>query len=158
GSAPAASPTAATTFSDFFTTLKAAADSGSTGGNKDDDAIGFEISRCLREDQPPEVAGTANARSFRIQCQARVRAGGAKLYDSIKKALPADVRDARTKQLEGGLGFGDTVSAGVFFNLVGKEWGRVPQFATSALYDEIWQAAHFQTKASSQAAQVVTSV
>ena len=138
GAALATGSDAATSFSDFFTTLKAALDSGSTE-HGDDESIGFEISRCLRDEVPPgavrENPDPAHA-ATKLQCQIRVRAGGAKLYEPIKQALPADVREERTKALEDGLDFGDPLTAGAFFNLAGPSWGRVPQFATEEMFDE----------------------
>ena len=156
GAALATGSDAATSFSDFFTTLKAALDSGSTE-HGDDESVGFEISRCLREEVPtsavredahPDQAGT------KLQCQLRVRVGGASLYDPIKQALAADVRDQRTKALESGLEFGDAITAGVFFNLAGPSWGRVPQFATEQMFNDIWEVA--QAKVATRHADAVT--
>jgi len=140
GAAPAVSPESASSFNDFFSTLKAAADSGSTDGD-DDQAIGFELSRCARgEFVPPESSAEKpqDAIHARIQCQVRVRAGGAELYDPVKQALPADTRDARSKALEDSLDFGDNLTVGVFFNIVGTNWGRVPNFASEPLFADIW--------------------
>jgi hypothetical protein len=141
GSAPAATPQGANSFSDFFNTLKAAADSGSTDNKQNDEAIGFEMSHCLRDSFTPAIGS-----SYRLQCQARVRAGGARLYEPIKKALPDSVRDARSKELESGLSFGDTVSAGVFFNLAGDRVGRVPPFGAHGLFEDIWKVVDSDTE------------
>jgi hypothetical protein len=140
----ASTPETATSFSDFFTLLKASADSGSTGGT-DDEALNFELSRCLRE--APRLAGTAGEEpappdldpSTRLQCQVRLRVGDANLYEPVKNALPETVREARSKELESGLELGDTLTAGVFLNLVGDDWGRVPRFATEPLFADIWK-------------------
>jgi hypothetical protein len=140
----ASTPETATSFSDFFTLLKASADSGSTGGT-DDEALNFELSRCLRE--APRLAGKAGEEptppdldpSTRLQCQVRLRVGDANLYQPVKNALPDSVREARSKELESGLELGDTLTAGVFLNLVGDDWGRVPRFATEPLFADIWK-------------------
>jgi hypothetical protein len=70
-----------------------------------------------------------------------VRAGDAKLYEPVKQTLAEGVRDQRTKALESGLDFGDVITAGAFFNLAGPSWGRVPQFATEQMFNDIWDVA-----------------
>ncbi len=135
-------PETATSFSDFFTLLKASMDSGATGG-KDDEALNFELSRCLRGTAPASAEGESPTPpdldpSTRLQCQVRLRVGGANLYEPLKNALPENVRDARSKELESGLELGDALTAGFFLNLVGDNWGRVPRFATEPLFADIW--------------------
>lgn len=129
GSAPGTSPLAANSFTDFFSTLKAALDSGSSESDADDEAVGFELSRCARGEQP--ING--------IQCQVRLRLGGAELYEPVKAALPAATREARAKELASELDLGDSLVVGLFFNLAGLSYGRVPRFADEPLYDGIWQ-------------------
>jgi hypothetical protein len=130
GDSPAASPLSASSFNDFFSTLKAGLDSGSSDSDQDDGAVGFELSRCARDEQP--VAG--------VQCQVRLRAGGAQLYEPIKNALPDATRDTRAKELEDGLDFGDRIAVGGFVNLVSNRWGRVPRFGDDPIYEEFWTA------------------
>jgi hypothetical protein len=136
------SPETATSFSDFFTLLKAAADSGSTD-DKEDEALAFELSRCMRDVPGPygesdtPVPPDSHSDS-RLQCQLRLRVGSAQLYEPVRNALAEGVREARSKELENGLKLGDMLTAGVFFNIVGDHWGRVPRFATEPLFADIW--------------------
>jgi len=124
GMAQAVGSDLAASFSDFFSAFKAAADSAPGGDEEDDGAIGFELGRC---------PGPKSEKA-KFQCQARLRLGGAKLYEPLKLALPEDTRDERAAELEKGLDVGDSMSAGVFFNLVGQKYGRVPRFDTEPLF------------------------
>ena len=141
GEARAASPDVASTFNDFFTTLKVAASQSSEDDSNE--ALGFELSRCMRE--RIEVS--------RLQCQARLRVGGAEIYEPLRQALS----EARAAELENGLERSDSITFGVFLNLVGQRWGRVPRFGDEPLFDAIWTSVTEGTAASTAAANAATN-
>ena len=127
GMAQAVDTGSASTFADFFSTFKAAADLGPGGEEDDDEAIGFEFSHCLR-------ARTADSK---FQCQGRLRVGGASLYEPLKQALPEATRDERAAELEKDLALGDSLTFGIFFNVVNDRFGRVPRFGTEKLFTDL---------------------
>lgn len=141
GVAPSAGADSAATFADFFTTLKAAADQTSADGETE--ALGFEFSRCLREriEESP------------LQCQVRIRLGGAELYEPLRQALP----EARADEIEGSIERNDSITAGIFLNLIGQNWGRVPRFGDEPLFDAIWTSVAAGTASSTEAANAATT-
>jgi hypothetical protein len=125
GMAQAVGSDLAASFSDFFSSFKAAADTAPGSDAGGDGAIAFELGHC---------PGSTSAKA-KLQCQARLRLGGATLYEPLKLALPEDTREERTAELEKGLEVGDSITTGVFFNLVGQKFGRVPRFDSEPLFD-----------------------
>jgi hypothetical protein len=147
GTAQAIDSGNASTFNDFFSTFKAAADAATGESADSDNALGFEFSHCLRQQTEESV----------LQCQGRVRIGGATLYEPLKQALPVATRDQRAKELEDELSFGDSMTVGIFFNLVGEKYGRVPRFGTERLFLDLHDFVDQKTRSDIEAANGTTT-
>lgn len=142
GMPQATSEGTASTFADFFSTFKAAADASPGGEEEDDGAMAFEFTNCLLPRRP----------NSRFQCQGRLLVGGAQLYEPLKLALPEATRDDRAGELEKDLSFGDSMTLGIFFNLVGDKFGRVPRFSTEKLFTDLLSFAQAESAAGRRAA------
>jgi hypothetical protein len=130
GNANSAAELPTSSHTDFFNLLQANASKGGEG--KDDpEALGFEFNAC----------GTPNAERRRLTCQLRARAQKPDLYAPLKKALDDANLETRASTLQDGLSVTDEATVGVFFSLVGDNWGSSLSPASIALFDELMREA-----------------
>lgn len=100
-------------FTDFFNTLNATANSG--GANNDDpQALAFELNHCGF----PTLPGQS------LRCQVRARAEQPDIYDSVKTALQGIGLSDRATQIDDGLSVGDKATGGLFLSWVNDRFGR----------------------------------
>ena len=126
GNANATSATPTSSFTDFFNTLHAAANTGGSG--KDDpQALAFELNEC----------GVPNVPGQKLRCQIRGRLEQPKIYDPLKKALQQAQLSDRATAIEDDLGLADKLTAGVFLSLVTDSMGRELTTGNNRLFQEL---------------------
>lgn len=125
GTSNASTSLPTSSFTDFFNTLKVAANTGE-GGEEDPESLAFEFNRCGLGARPGSL----------FQCQLRARIEQPEVNGALKTALEEAELTENLEEIEDGLDVGDKITAGVFVSLVNGYFGR----EAGTIHNELFQA------------------